>query len=123
MLDTTDPTGDDNGPGTYAYPTSSSFTAGSFDITRFQVLTKDGVVYLRTTLRQLTPTFGNTIGAQMLDVFVHTNDAAPTSTAAPFPSRNFTDRRTRTRGASGSRCRASPARSGSTRTATARDRQ
>ena len=77
-------------PGTYAYPTSSSFTAGSFDITRFQVLTKDGVVYLRTTVRTLTPTFGNTIGAQMLDIFVHTADAAPTSTAAPFPSRNYT---------------------------------
>jgi glucoamylase len=90
VLDVTDPTGDDNGPGTYAYPTSSSFTAGSFDITRFQVLTKDGTAYLRTTLRTLTPTFGNTIGAQLLDIFVHTADAAPTSTAAPFTSRNYT---------------------------------
>ena len=90
VLDTADPANDDNGPGTYAYPTSSNFTPGSFDITRFQVLTKDGVVYLRTTLRQLTPTFGNTIGAQLLDVFVHTNDGAATSTAAPFPSRNYT---------------------------------
>ncbi len=90
VLDTADPANDDNGPGTYAYPTSSNFTAGSFDITRFQVLTKDGVVYLRTTVRQLTPTFGNTIGAQLLDVFVHTTGAATTSTAAPFPSRNYT---------------------------------
>jgi glucoamylase len=80
VLDVTDPSGDDNGPGTYAYPTSSSFTAGSFDITRFQVLTKDGTAYLRTTVRTLTPTFGNTIGAQMLDIFIHTADAAPTST-------------------------------------------
>src|SRR6185369_17935965 len=38
VLDTSDPTGDDNGPGTYAYPNSSAFSAGSFDITRFQVL-------------------------------------------------------------------------------------
>jgi glucoamylase len=90
VLDVTDPANDDNGPGTYAYPTSSSFTAGSFDITRFQVLTKDGTAYLRTTLRTLTPTFGNTIGAQLLDIFVHTADAAPTSTAAPFTSRNYT---------------------------------
>ncbi|HEY9481846.1 MAG TPA: glucodextranase DOMON-like domain-containing protein [Micromonosporaceae bacterium] len=90
VLDVTDPTGDDNGPGTYAYPTSSSFTAGSFDITRFQVLTKDGTAYLRTTVRALTPTFGNTIGAQMLDIFIHTAGAAPTSTAAAFPTRNYT---------------------------------
>src|SRR6185369_10320601 len=89
VLDISDPTGDDNGPGTYAYPTSSAFSAGSFDITRFQVLTKDGVVYLRTTLNKLTPTFGNTIGAQLLDVYVHTNDGSPTSTAAPFGSRNY----------------------------------
>ncbi len=89
VLDTSDPTGDDNGPGTYAYPNSSAFSAGSFDITRFQVLTKDGVVYLRTTLNKLTPTFGNTIGAQLLDVYVHTNDGSPTSTAAPFGSRNY----------------------------------
>jgi glucoamylase len=90
VLDTADPSGDDNGPGTYAYPTSSAFTAGSFDITRFQVLTKDGVVYLRTTLRTLAPTFGNPIGAQLLDVYVHTPGAAATSTAAAFPARNYT---------------------------------
>jgi hypothetical protein len=35
VLDVTDPSGDDNGPGTYQYPTSGDFAAGSFDITRF----------------------------------------------------------------------------------------
>jgi glucoamylase len=90
VLDSADPGGDDNGPGTYAYPTSSAFTAGSFDITRFQVLTKDGVVYLRTTLRALAPTFGNPIGAQLLDVYVHDPAASATSTAAAFPARNYT---------------------------------
>ncbi|HVU92629.1 MAG TPA: glucodextranase DOMON-like domain-containing protein, partial [Jatrophihabitans sp.] len=90
VLDVSDPSGDDNGPGTYQYPTAADFVAGSFDITRFQVLTKDGTVYLRTTLRNLTPTFGATIGAQLLDVFVHQPGAAATSTAAPFPSRNYT---------------------------------
>ncbi|HEY2794599.1 MAG TPA: glucodextranase DOMON-like domain-containing protein [Micromonosporaceae bacterium] len=90
VLDQADPASDDNGPGTYQYPTSSSFTAGSFDITDFQVLTKDNVVYLRTTLRSLTPTFGNTLGAQLLDVYVHTGGSAATSTAAAFPQRNYT---------------------------------
>ena len=90
VLDTTDPAGDDNGPGTYQYPTASDFTAGSFDITRFQVITSGGTVYLRTTLKNLTPTFGSTMGAQLLDVYVHTPDSAATSTAAAYPSRNYT---------------------------------
>jgi glucodextranase-like protein len=89
VLDVTDPTGDDNGPGTYAYPTASAFAPGSFDITRFQVLTKDGTVYLRTTLANLVDTFGNPIGAQLLDLYVHRPDAATTSTAAAYPTRNY----------------------------------
>jgi glucoamylase len=90
VLDVTDPSGDDNGPGTYQYPTAADFTPGSFDITRFQVITQGGTVYLRTTLKSLTPTFGNTMGAQLLDIYVHDPAAASTSTAAPYLSRNYT---------------------------------
>jgi glucoamylase len=90
VLDVTDPTGDDNGPGTYQYPTSSSFSAGSFDLTRFQVITANGTVYLRTTLDKLTPTFGNVMGAQLLDVYVHAPGASNTSTAAAYAPRNYT---------------------------------
>lgn len=90
VLDVTDPAGDDDGPGTYQYPTSSSFSAGSFDLTRFQVITANGTVYLRTTIAKLTPTFGNVMGAQLLDVYVHDPAAAATSTAAAYTSRNYT---------------------------------
>ncbi len=89
LLDVTDPAGDDNGPGTYQYPTAPDFAPGSFDVTRFQVITASGTVYLRTTLAKLTPTFGNVMGAQLLDVFVHNPAAASTSTAPPFASRNY----------------------------------
>ena len=34
LLDVPDPTGDDNGPGNYAYPTSSGFHPGAFDLQR-----------------------------------------------------------------------------------------
>ena len=37
LLDVTDPSGDDNGPGNYAYPTFSGFHPGAFDIEQFQV--------------------------------------------------------------------------------------
>ncbi|HEY7007560.1 MAG TPA: glucodextranase DOMON-like domain-containing protein [Jatrophihabitantaceae bacterium] len=90
VLDTSDPQGDDNGPGTYQYPTAADFKPGSFDITRFEVLTKDGTVYLRTTLDNLVPTFGNDLGAQLLDVYVRDPSVSATSQAAAYPSRNYT---------------------------------
>jgi glucoamylase len=90
ILDTTDPSNDDNGPGTYQYPTSSNFAPGSFDITRFQVLKQGDTVYLRTTLRNLVETFGSPNGAQLLDVYVHQPGVTPTSTDAAFTSRNYT---------------------------------
>jgi glucoamylase len=90
LLDVTDPDNDDNGPGTYQYPTSADFKPGSFDITRFQVLQLGDTVYLRTTLRNLVETFGSPDGAQLLDVYIHQPGAAATSTAAAFASRHYT---------------------------------
>ena len=90
VLDVTDPAGDDNGPGTYQYPTDASFHAGAFDLTRFQVLSDGTFAYLRTTLRNLDPTFGQTDGAQLLDLYVHVPGASATSTQAAAASRNYT---------------------------------
>jgi glucan 1,4-alpha-glucosidase len=91
LLNVTDPDGDDKGPGTYAYPTAADFHAGAFDIQRFQVIDAGDIVYLRTQLRDLTPTFGSALGAQLLDVFIRDPGKPPSSysTAAPFPSRNY----------------------------------
>jgi len=90
VLDVSDPVGDDDGPGTYQYPTASDFVAGSFDLTRYQVLSDGTFAYLRVTLRRLVPTFGVIDGAQLLDVYVHVPGASATSTAAAFASRNYT---------------------------------
>jgi glucoamylase len=90
VLDVSDPAGDDNGPGTYQYPTDSSFQPGAFDLTRFQVLSDGTTAYVRATIANLTPTFGQVDGAQLLDVYVHAPGAATTSTAAAFPTRNYT---------------------------------
>ena len=89
VLDVSDPSGDDNGPGTYQYPTSGDFHAGAFDLTRFQVVSDGTFAYLRATLANLDPTFGATDGAQLLDVYVHVPGAASTSTQAAFPTRNY----------------------------------
>jgi glucoamylase len=90
VLDVTDPTGDDNGPGTYQYPTAADFSPGAFDLTRFQVISDGTTVYLQATLANLAPTFGNAFGAQLLDVYVHNPGAATTSTAAAYTTRNYT---------------------------------
>ena len=94
ILNVTDPTGDDNGPGNYAYPTASDFHAGAFDIQAFQVIiSPDGsTVTFKLQVRDLSPTFGSPLGAQLVDVYVHDPNAAAadTSTAASFPQRNYT---------------------------------
>ena len=90
LLDVTDPNNDDNGPGNYAYPTSDNFKPGAYDIQEFQVYDAGTDVIFRLKTRDLTPTFGSPLGAQLLDVYVHDPGAATTSTAASFPQRNYT---------------------------------
>nr|BBH93250.1 glucan 1,4-alpha-glucosidase [Thermogemmatispora argillosa] len=92
LLDVNDPAGDDNGPGNYAYPTAGDFHAGAFDILEFRVIDSGDSIVFKLKVRDLTPTFGSPLGAQLIDVYVHDPNAAPadTSTAASFPQRNYT---------------------------------
>jgi glucoamylase len=90
LYDATDPTGDDNGPGNYAYPTASDFHPGAYDMTDFQVYETGSTVTFRVQTRDLTPTFGSPLGAQLIDVYVHDPAASATSTAAAFTQRNYT---------------------------------
>ena len=86
-----DPNGDDNGPGTYAYPTAGDFKAGAYDLERFEVYDSgpDSVTF-RVRTANLSPTFGSPLGAQLVDVYVRDPSAAGPSTAASFPQRNYT---------------------------------
>ena len=90
LLDVADPNGDDNGPGNYAYPKSDNFHAGAFDLQRFQVIDSGSDIVFRVQTRDLSPTFGSPLGAQLVDVYVHVPGAVTTSTAASFPERNYT---------------------------------
>jgi glucan 1,4-alpha-glucosidase len=84
-----DPDNDDNGPGNYAYPTSADFHAGAFDIQHFAVYDAGPTVVFQLRTRDLSPTFGSPLGAQLVDVYVHVPGAAATSTAASFPQRRY----------------------------------
>jgi glucan 1,4-alpha-glucosidase len=89
LFEVTDPDNDDNGPGNYAYPTSDNFHAGAFDLEDFQVYDDGTNIIFRAKTRDLSPTFGSPLGAQLLDVYVHDPAAASTSTAASFQERNY----------------------------------
>jgi len=89
VLAVTDPTGDDNGPGTYQYPTASDFAPGGFDLTGLKVSETGTDVYIQTSIRNLVPTFGNSFGAQLLDLYVRDPSATSTSTASAYPQLNY----------------------------------
>jgi glucan 1,4-alpha-glucosidase len=91
LLDVTDPSGDDNGPGNYAYPTAGDFHPGAFDIQELRLIeSPDGATTtFKLKVRDLSPTFGSPLGAQLVDVYVRNPGAADTSTAASFPQRNY----------------------------------
>ena len=90
VLSVTDPSGDDNGPGTFQYPTSPDFQPGAFDLLGITVNQTTSNVYIQVKIRNLAPTFGADFGAQLLDVYVRNPTAATTSTAAAFTTRNYT---------------------------------
>ncbi len=90
IYDTADPTGDDNGPGNYAYPTAPDFHAGAYDLTDFQIYDTGSTVTFRVQTRDLSPTFGSPLGAQLVDLYVQNPSAGATTTAASFPGRNYT---------------------------------
>ena len=84
-----DPAGDDNGAGNYAYPTAGDFHAGAFDLRKFQIYNTGTTTTFRVLTADLTPTFGATNGAQLLDLYVHEPTATSTSTAASYPGMNY----------------------------------
>jgi glucan 1,4-alpha-glucosidase len=71
-----DPVGDDNGPGSYVYPTNGAFSDGAFDLTALDVyeagdstnfvVTVDGVIG--------NPWGGNQLSVQRVDLYVTTAD-------------------------------------------------
>jgi glucoamylase len=90
VFTTSDDPNDDNGPGTFQYPTDGNFTLRSFDLLGLTVNQTTTDTYVQVKIRDLAPTFGNSFGAQLLDLYVRNPSATTTSSAAAFPSRNYT---------------------------------
>ncbi|GER92115.1 glucan 1,4-alpha-glucosidase [Dictyobacter vulcani] len=90
VYNSTDPSNDDNGPGNYAYPTAGDFHPGAYDMQNFRVYDDGTNIIFKLQTRDLSPTFGSPLGAQLVDVYVHNPTASATSTAAAYPQRNYT---------------------------------
>ncbi|HYI20395.1 MAG TPA: PKD domain-containing protein, partial [Solirubrobacteraceae bacterium] len=73
-----DPEGDDDGPGTYVYPTNGAFVDGAFDLTAMDVYDAGDQVRFVTTIRgDLTNPFGgNQISLQRVNIYLGDGDGA-----------------------------------------------
>src|SRR5215207_7078099 len=84
----TDPAGDDDGPGTYVYPTCSCFNPGAFDLTALDVYADgDDVLFVaRIAGEVLNPFGGDAISLQRLNVYL---GSAPDGTQPALPGTNM----------------------------------
>ena len=74
----TDPSNDDNGPGTYRYPTNAVYTPGIFDLENVEVYTEGDQVRFVTRIRgNITNQFGgDQISHQRINVYIGAGDGA-----------------------------------------------
>ena len=87
----TDPTGDDNGPGGYLYPTDGAFNAGSFDLTAFDVYRDGDSVRMVTRIAGAinNPWGGNGMSTQRLNIYVRDAGAGGTAATPLLPGTNM----------------------------------
>lgn len=91
LLEVTDPTGDDHGPGTYTYPVDSVFVPGSFDLTSFSVGTEgDEVVFDFEIASPIGNPWGSASGLslQTFDVYIDLDPGEGTGARLALPGRN-----------------------------------
>jgi hypothetical protein len=86
-----DPTGDDNGPGTYKYPTDTVYKRGSFDLTEFTLEKKgskaDVTLGFNTTLEDPWK-MGSGFSVQMAFIFIDTDGKAGSGSTDTLPGLN-----------------------------------
>jgi len=78
-----DPTGDDNGPGKYTYPTDTVYKPGSFDLTDVKIKQNGSKVDFEVSVNSaLEDPWGMKVGfaVQMIFVFIQTDDTAGRTT-------------------------------------------
>ncbi len=92
LLAVDDPPGDDNGPGSYIYPTDAVFQAGVFDLKSFTVAYDDKnlIIFKFAFYGPVPNPWGspNNLALQTLDVYVDKDPGAGTGARLLLPGRN-----------------------------------
>ncbi len=86
-----DPTGDDNGPGNYTYPTDQVYKPGSFDLTQLAVTQKGSKVNFDVTVNSaLEDPWGMKVGfaVQMVFIFIDTDGKEGSGFTKGLPGTN-----------------------------------
>jgi len=86
-----DPIGDDDGPGTYIYPTDSAYLRGSFDLTGLKVKQKGNKVTFEVGVNSVLQDpwrMGVGFAVQMVFVFIDTDGQAGSGSTASLPGLN-----------------------------------
>ncbi|CAM2068882.1 Glucodextran-C domain-containing protein [Sulfidibacter corallicola] len=87
-----DPTGDDNGPGNYVYPTDAVYKAGSFDLTELEVKHKGKNVEFSVSMAaKLDDPWGMGVGfaVQMVFIYIDTDGKAGSGHTDGLPGNNL----------------------------------
>lgn len=91
----TDPSGDDNGPGDYIYPTDQVYKPGSFDLRSFEVIPKGDTVEFRVGVGSRIEDpwgskdwGGNGFSLQMAFIHIDTDGVAGSGVTAALPGVN-----------------------------------
>ena len=94
-----DPKGDDNGPGTYTYPTDAAYKKGSFDLTEVEVKDKGAELEISFGVNAAIedpwesakwPTPGNGFSLQMFQIYIDLDNKAGSGEANALPGMNAT---------------------------------
>ena len=86
-----DPTGDDNGPGGYSYPTDTVYKKGSFDLTGLEVKQKGDKIDLEVSLNSTLEDpwkMGTGFSVQMVFVFIDTDHKDGSGNTKGLPGLN-----------------------------------
>jgi carbohydrate-binding DOMON domain-containing protein len=86
-----DPTGDDNGPGKYTYPTDTVYKTGSFDLTDLKVKESGGKVSFDVSVNSaLDDPWGMKVGfaVQMVFIFIDTDGKEGSGNTKGLPGMN-----------------------------------
>ena len=90
-METSDPIGDDHGPGTYTYPTDGVFTGGSYDLTSFSAGTEgDEVVFTFEIAGTIQNPWGSPRGVsvQTFDIYIDRDPGGSTGVRRLLDGRN-----------------------------------